>query len=98
MQEGASHMRLCRFHHGICRPLPHGGLLVNGGCCLTDAQAGVAETGVREKGGGEMEGLFGQLKQQRFEDPGFVKFLFGSPLMGVAWFFVRLYLGWQWLA
>jgi thiosulfate dehydrogenase (quinone) large subunit len=38
------------------------------------------------------------LKKQRFEDPGAVRFLFGSPLMGFAWFFVRLYLGWQWLA
>lgn len=37
------------------------------------------------------------VKQQRFEDPSWVKTLLGSPLMGMAWFFVRLYLGFQWL-
>lgn len=45
-----------------------------------------------------MQATWTRLQQQRFEDPPFVKFLFGSPLMGFVWFFVRLYLGWQWLS
>lgn len=44
-----------------------------------------------------MHAIIAQLRKQQFEDPGFIKFLFGSPLMGFAWFFVRIYLGWQWI-
>ncbi len=41
---------------------------------------------------------FAKLREQRFEDPKPVRFLFGSPLMGFVWFFVRIFLGWQWLS
>ncbi len=41
---------------------------------------------------------FARLREQRFEEPGFVKPLLGSPVMGVVWFFLRVYLGWQWLS
>ncbi len=37
------------------------------------------------------------VRQQQFEDPGFVKQLFGNPVFGFGWFFLRLYLGLQWL-
>ncbi len=45
-----------------------------------------------------MQFSLAQLTEQRFEDPKPVKFLFGSPAMGFVWFFVRLYLGWQWIS
>jgi thiosulfate dehydrogenase [quinone] large subunit len=35
--------------------------------------------------------------RQQFEDPGWLKQLFGNPLFGFGWFFLRLYLGFQWL-
>ena len=38
------------------------------------------------------------VQRQRFEDPSWVKALFGNPVFGFAWFFVRLFVGWQWLA
>lgn len=37
------------------------------------------------------------VKRQQFEDPGWAKQLFGNPLFGFGWFFLRLYLGLQWL-
>jgi thiosulfate dehydrogenase [quinone] large subunit len=38
------------------------------------------------------------VKRQQFEDPGLVKQVFGNPVFGFAWFFLRLYVGLQWLA
>lgn len=38
-----------------------------------------------------------ELRKQQFEDPQPVRFLFDTPLMGFAWFFLRIFLGWQWL-
>lgn len=38
------------------------------------------------------------VKRQQFEDPSWLKNLFGNPVFGLGWFFVRLYLGFQWLA
>lgn len=37
------------------------------------------------------------LTKQQFEDPGWFKQLIGNPMFGFGWFFVRLYLGFQWL-
>jgi thiosulfate dehydrogenase [quinone] large subunit len=37
------------------------------------------------------------VQRQQFEDPGFVKQIFGNPVFGFGWFFLRLYLGLQWL-
>lgn len=37
------------------------------------------------------------VKRQQFDDPGWVKQLFGNPVFGFGWFFLRLYLGLQWL-
>lgn len=42
--------------------------------------------------------IFKGLQRQTFEDPRPVKFLFGSPGIGFVWFFLRVYLGWQWLS
>lgn len=36
-------------------------------------------------------------RRQQFEDPGTVKQIFGNPVFGFAWFFLRLYIGLQWL-
>jgi thiosulfate dehydrogenase [quinone] large subunit len=44
-----------------------------------------------------MQGIAG-LRRQTFEDPKVAKVLFGNPLMGFAWFFLRVFLGWQWLS
>jgi thiosulfate dehydrogenase [quinone] large subunit len=37
------------------------------------------------------------VNRQQFEDPGLVKRIFGNPLFGFGWFFLRLYIGLQWL-
>jgi thiosulfate dehydrogenase (quinone) large subunit len=44
-----------------------------------------------------MEGTLKTLSRQTFDDPKPVRFLFGSPLMGFFWMFLRIFLGWQWL-
>jgi thiosulfate dehydrogenase [quinone] large subunit len=37
-------------------------------------------------------------RAEQLPDPGFVKFLFGSPIMALLFLPLRVYLGWQWLA
>jgi len=37
------------------------------------------------------------LREQRFDDPRPVRFLFNAPVMGFLWLFIRVFLGWQWL-
>jgi thiosulfate dehydrogenase [quinone] large subunit len=37
-------------------------------------------------------------QERTFEDPGFIKWLFGSPKMALLFLPLRLYLGWQWLS
>ena len=34
---------------------------------------------------------------RQYQDPPFVRFLFGSPYMALVWLVVRVYVGWQWL-
>jgi thiosulfate dehydrogenase (quinone) large subunit len=38
-----------------------------------------------------------QAQHIRFEDPGFIRSLFGSPELAWVWLVVRVYLGYQWL-
>jgi thiosulfate dehydrogenase [quinone] large subunit len=38
------------------------------------------------------------MTQAQFEDPGIIRFLFGSTQMAWLWLIVRVYLGWQWLS
>jgi thiosulfate dehydrogenase [quinone] large subunit len=35
--------------------------------------------------------------QEHYSDPGIIKTIFGSPAMAPVWFFIRLYIGYQWL-
>jgi thiosulfate dehydrogenase [quinone] large subunit len=44
-----------------------------------------------------MEASTSTTRRAQFEDPGLVRFLFGSTRMAWVWFAVRVYLGYQWL-
>ena len=37
-------------------------------------------------------------RTEQFPDPGFIKLLFGSPIMALLFLPLRLYIGWQWLS